>query len=750
MGQQRKTVGVLISILDSFYQSDLWTGLRDEAKRLGHNVLLFCGMPLLSPISQEIQDNAIYSLINRDKIDGLVIETGTISNYLDSNDFMHYLQQYKPLPIVSVSVDLPGHYGILLDNRSSMYNLVDHVIGHGFEKIAMVTGPMTNSEAVDRLKGYKDALAAYDIAYDETLVYEGNFTQSSGNEGVIELIKVRKQKPDIIVFSNDEMAIGGAIQLETMGYSVPQDIRITGFDDIENAKSFSVPLTTVKQPFYEMGQSAMRKIHQVLSGLEVDGTDYVSGKLIIRESCGCQNLLPMMDDIHEVLYDFFQADMVYDFDSFEAVISNQREDMAKAFAKIIGASSDDDMIVRGLIHCLEDLIFDLEMKSSDGGFIRSIQKMIKKHLITGDRQLNWSRLIYALMVSMHALNMNAELYKFINEVLQLSSVIINSLMVRDELHRDFKFKELYYRSSSLIRDTSTVHSRDELIAIIQTVVFQNRFKRYYICLFDQYLETSSGIDIEYPEYVNLVFGCDRGQLIENIRYMTSEMLPDKLLYQNDRSDLVFFPLHFKNMHFGFVVADLDSVRNIIFKTLRELICNTLAQLVMMDALTDYNIQLREAAVMDQLTKLYNRRGFHEYGEQMLINAVEHDMHLVAIFGDLDKLKNINDAYGHEAGDYAIATVGKVLREVFSDEDVIGRIGGDEFVILTHENPMNIEDSIQKVSKSLDQLNQTERKPFKISMSFGYAVYDKEIISDFESLIKAADQKLYIDKHQHLN
>jgi len=292
---------------------------------------------------------------------------------------------------------------------------------------------------------------------------------------------------------------------------------------------------------------------------------------------------------------------------------------------------------------------------------------------------------------------------------------------------------------------NTVQTRQEMNLIIQDVVREYQFDRFYMCLFDDFIESEIGHNLIYPEEVTLEFGYKSGQIIDPIRFETSEMLPDHILYQEERADLVFFPLYFKTMQFGYLAADLKSVKLIVFKTLRELICNALAQLVLFKEIESYTKQLEEASVMDPLTHIYNRRGFYRYGNALYEGNSEDP--IIVIFGDIDKLKEINDLYGHEAGDKVIATTGHIFRELFAESDILGRIGGDEFIIMISKesDDKHPEDYIQLIQEKMAIYNEQSNEPYQLGMSFGYAIYDRADNRTFDDLIKEADQMLYKSK-----
>lgn len=156
--------------------------------------------------------------------------------------------------------------------------------------------------------------------------------------------------------------------------------------------------------------------------------------------------------------------------------------------------------------------------------------------------------------------------------------------------------------------------------------------------------------------------------------------------------------------------------------------------------------LRTLSLKDDLTGLYNRRGFFTLAEQGLKTAQRMGIEMLLIFGDLDKLKKINDTLGHKEGDQALKDISQILKETFRESDIIARIGGDEFVILAINS---LETTAEKLINRfetilLDHPLQRER-PFALSLSLGVACFDPQNPSSIEVMLSQADAMMYENK-----
>ncbi len=190
-------------------------------------------------------------------------------------------------PCVSVGLELPDTPSITASDEAGIFQAVAHLARrHQRRRIAFVAGPSTSVEAPRRLHGYRMALGSVGLKQDPALFVEGDYLGPSGREAV-RVLERQARKYDAIVAANDLMAIGVMEGLRAIGRSVPQDVSVIGFDDIEEA-SFSAPtLTTVRQPLQEVGAMAARMAIQRLDGVTVDAHTMVTAPLVIRQSCGC-------------------------------------------------------------------------------------------------------------------------------------------------------------------------------------------------------------------------------------------------------------------------------------------------------------------------------------------------------------------------------------------------------------------------------------------------------------------------------
>jgi diguanylate cyclase (GGDEF)-like protein len=155
-------------------------------------------------------------------------------------------------------------------------------------------------------------------------------------------------------------------------------------------------------------------------------------------------------------------------------------------------------------------------------------------------------------------------------------------------------------------------------------------------------------------------------------------------------------------------------------------------------------ELRTLSLSDELTGLYNRRGFFILAEQQIKIAARTRRGMLLVSADLDGLKGINDRFGHYEGDRALVDAAQILRQSFRESDIISRIGGDEFVVLVTEKPeINPDVLFRRLKENLEVYNSRVKRPLYISM--GVATFDPQNPVSLNELLVQADKSMYRNK-----
>jgi two-component system cell cycle response regulator len=159
-------------------------------------------------------------------------------------------------------------------------------------------------------------------------------------------------------------------------------------------------------------------------------------------------------------------------------------------------------------------------------------------------------------------------------------------------------------------------------------------------------------------------------------------------------------------------------------------------------------EIRCLAVTDELTGLYNRRGFLAAATHQLKLAHRHGEDVLLLFCDVDNLKQINDSFGHHEGDLALVRAAAALKETFRDSDILARLGGDEFAVLASDASIpNRRAIVPRVENMLEKDNAAGMR-YRLSFSIGVARFDPHIPASLGELMARADQDMYVHKRFH--
>jgi len=158
--------------------------------------------------------------------------------------------------------------------------------------------------------------------------------------------------------------------------------------------------------------------------------------------------------------------------------------------------------------------------------------------------------------------------------------------------------------------------------------------------------------------------------------------------------------------------------------------------------------LQNLTLVDELTGVYNRRGFMTIAHQHAKLALRTQDPWMIVFADVDGLKKINDTYGHAEGDQTLREVARLLKSTFRDSDVIARIGGDEFAVMAYAATETVAASfLNRLHNMVDTLNNTPGRKYKLSISLGLAHYDPDASHRVEEVLAQADAAMYQQKRK---
>jgi DNA-binding LacI/PurR family transcriptional regulator/signal transduction histidine kinase len=290
----RLRIAVLLDHLNFFgrgYEGQLRDALCARARQAGHDLLLLYGGALDGPGTLGA-DNALFHMLRPGDFDGIIVASSLISAYCGLEGIAKLVEHYKPAKLCSIGIALPGVPSIVLDNRAGMESAVLHLVrDHGRRQPAFLTGTPRNPESESRFAAYRSVLEKCGIDFDPARVASGHFLPALGRAAMDEILD-RGVAVDAVVAANDSMAIGAIQALRKRGLRIPEDVAVTGFDDLTLARLGNPPLTTVAQPFDLFAERALASIEDQVAGKRVPEVANIPSHFIRRQSCGCSYRAP--------------------------------------------------------------------------------------------------------------------------------------------------------------------------------------------------------------------------------------------------------------------------------------------------------------------------------------------------------------------------------------------------------------------------------------------------------------------------
>lgn len=349
--------------------------------------------------------------------------------------------------------------------------------------------------------------------------------------------------------------------------------------------------------------------------------------------------------------------------------------------------------------------------------------------------------------------------------------------IQEEVHNRKELLSLYMEEvqekrkySSLIDSINDSNTIKQFFFNIKNVLNVMHLRSMALCLYDEPAYFTICDSYEIPQKANVWIYADKyeDQFVfkPDVSFNTHETVfpfdrfenKKTKEYANSFGNYIVYPIFAGEVNYGYLVCspqkDNFSSYTVNFMILISAIAqaveytrsiNQTEQLVNENnELIESNTHLVEQSRTDELTKVLNRRGFLELGQHLIDVIQELNVPGTVFFVDMDGLKTINDTYGHEMGDKAIRLQAEVLRKAFRSNDIIGRLGGDEFGIVANgmkvSSAAQMRDKINKLNKIVSEEN---KLPFELSVSFGAT--DLEASSVLSKLLGEADVLLYEEK-----
>jgi LacI family transcriptional regulator len=268
-------IGIVLPDVHGEFFSEVIRGIDLAARKAGYHILV-------SGSHSDIGEMLAVLEAMRGRVDGLVLMAPDVA----PSQLPEHLTANIPLVLLNTN-DNNTHDVINVDNAGGARSMMGHLIGLGHRRIAFICGPPRNSDARERLRGYRQCMRELGVPAQEVA---GDFTEAAGHAAAAYILET--SPPATAIFAaNDAMAVGALAAVAEAGLNVPRDMAVTGFDDIPIARYVAPPLTTIRVDIAELGGRAFALLHDALTQPGGGGErrrERIRTSLIVRRSCGAQ------------------------------------------------------------------------------------------------------------------------------------------------------------------------------------------------------------------------------------------------------------------------------------------------------------------------------------------------------------------------------------------------------------------------------------------------------------------------------
>jgi DNA-binding LacI/PurR family transcriptional regulator/GAF domain-containing protein len=595
----RPTIGFLTHTISDAYGALLWAGAMDAAREGDANLICYPGWALDSTRGFEAQANVLYHLASGANVDGLVLSSGVLSNFVGLEGFRDFCERYRPLPMASIALALEGVPSVLAENYQGVREVMTHLIEvHGYRRLAFISGPPNNLEAEARYQGYADGLAEYGLSLKLALVSPPtNWDDVSGVAAMRLLLDERGLLPQVdfeaVVTGSDNAAFGALAELQARGVHVPEDVAVTGFDAQERSGYLTPPLTSVRQPIYKQGRLATEMVLAQLQGREVQDRVYLPTELVVRQSCGCLDPAVVQAALGPATYSLTEAAMD---ETFKAALADRRELILSDMIGAVGVLSEG--ITPGWAEqLLETFVAEIEGESP-GNFLPALEGVLRQVVRRGGEVSVWQGALSALR--RHALScpLGRERLGRAEDLWQQARVMIGETAQRARAYRQFQAEQ----QAEMLRDIgqALITSFDiaELMEVTARELPGVGISSCCLSLYEHRSKLTEGEREMPPQTSKLILAYSEKGRVDlkqgGQRFLSRELAPEGLLPSERRYVIVAKPLYFREHQIGFALLEMVPGQENMYEILRSQLSSALEGALLLQERTRAEKALEQA------------------------------------------------------------------------------------------------------------------------------------------------------------
>lgn len=285
----RKRIGVFMGEVTLENQEKILRAVFQKANSFSYDAFVFCNFGAYGDnvLHTEGQKNVI-NIPDLSTLVGIIVLEDTFDIDGMGTELRAYLKKEAKCPVVYLRATNHDSYSVLVSDGEAIAEMTEHFIyHHGFRDICYMSGPYDSEDAMNRYRSFRRVMQEAGIEVTEHMVFEGDYWRAKGKKAVDWFMEGRDTYPQAILCANDYMALSVCEELKKRGVRIPEDVCVSGYDDIIEAISFQPSLTSIRAPFEQLGEKAVEIIQNVNNGIPQEKVEYLKPFSRYRKSCGC-------------------------------------------------------------------------------------------------------------------------------------------------------------------------------------------------------------------------------------------------------------------------------------------------------------------------------------------------------------------------------------------------------------------------------------------------------------------------------
>lgn len=753
MENGKKVIGILVAGIADTFSIQTCRGVMKAAQDKDINLVIIPGKYIYRDTSSnpeimyEYQYNTLFSYAENKRFDALLITPDNIACHTNKQRKEDFLKQFSDVPKILISSKMDGYLSVNYDSYEGIKDGLEYLIKKlHCKKIAMFGGSDDITDARERKEAFFKILDQNNIAHSEDSFLAGDLThfQAATFEKYLE------KHPDLeaVFCVNDDTALSVYEAMKNKNLVPGKDIYVMGYDNtIEGAKA-APSLSTVMADASKLGERALELALDLLDG-KLAHSEVIPNQFLKRDSFGEEVSFEQAGFLfknEKASFETYFNSIFYRFDN-QVEEQEMREKFYKAMnelAEVFEAETrNEDLFVK--LNTLTDLVINTDaVRQADADrmmdFIENIgQALLKKYVDDQNAKSSINKLtMLAYRKIIHCEeqtqgNMMASAYQRNYDVKRFIANTMNF-----EKGNDQNYQILLKGLEWLEIGNAQIFTFAKPVTHLFNEIFTLPDKVY--------------LKAELTDHV-------ASSVTKNEQETGTENLFRNLWGKTDEQTKVMFPIFSNEILYGALICDMTEK---IFEA-GELLANQISASVKMLSLLkmnediqmqyeenirilrENNISLDTMAKTDSLTGLLNRRGFMSTCQGLRDECSASHQNMLIAYIDMNNLKIINDRFGHDDGDFALDTIGKVLRKEFP-EAILGRLGGDEFSLACkYDSNQDGADIVHQIYQAFTQFNENSSKPYLVTVSVGTYVIAPSDQIEMQDALVLADEKLYFEK-----